>query len=250
MNKKQKKSKSILMILFLKTLGAILVVGIPLLIFVSTFHLENVTIKGVTRYTPEEIQGKIIQTKFDSNALILYFKVKYFSDINIPFIEDIDLELVDNHSVNIIVYEKKVTGCVEFLGEYLYFDKDGIVVESAAKRLDDIPRIKGLQFDKIIVHEKLEVQKEELFDVILNLTQLNEKYELNIDTISFNSKYEVTLDCGDIKVYLGKRNTYDEILAELKNILVEVSGRKLTLDMRKYDKNKKNTNSIIAKPSR
>ena len=83
--------------------------------------------------------------KFDSNALILYFKVKYFSDINIPFIEDIDLELVDNHSVN-IVYEKK-TGCVEFLGEYLYFDKDGIVLR-VQKALDDIPRIKDYNLIK------------------------------------------------------------------------------------------------------
>lgn len=242
MSNKQKKSKSIRKILFLKTLGMLLIVGIPVAIFISTFYLQNVTVKGATRYTAEEIQGKIKQTKFENNALILYLKVKYFSEINIPFIEDIDLELVDNHSVNIIVYEKKVTGCVQFLGEYLYFDKDGIVVESSAKRLEDIPQVKGLQFDKVIVHEKLEVQKAELFDVILNLTQLIDKYAMDIDIISFNSKYEVTVDCGDVRVQLGKRSTYDEVLAELKNILEKVNGRKLTLDMR--------NNSIIAKPSR
>src|SRR5690606_26754014 len=158
---------------------------------------QSITIKGVTRYTPEEIQGKIIQTKYDNNTLLLYIRLKYFTEINIPFIEDIDLEILDNHSVNIIVYEKKVTGCVNFLGEYLYFDKDGIVVESSAKRLEDIPQIKGLKFDKIILHEKLEVQKDELFDIILNLTQLIDKYELDIDTISFNSKYEVTVECDN-----------------------------------------------------
>src|SRR5690606_6597144 len=143
MNEKQKKSRSILKILFLKTLGILLVIGIPAVIFINTFYLQSITIKGVTRYTPEEIQGKIIQTKYDNNTLLLYIILKYFTEINIPFIEDIDLEILDNHSVNIIVYEKKVTGCVNFLGEYLYFDKDGIVVESSAKRLEDIPQIKG-----------------------------------------------------------------------------------------------------------
>ena len=33
--------------------------------------------------------------------------------------------------------EKRVTGC-EYLGEYLYFDKDGIVVESSSKHFMDI----------------------------------------------------------------------------------------------------------------
>jgi cell division protein FtsQ len=245
MNEKQKKSRSILKIFILKTLGTLLVIGIPIAIFISTFYLQNVTIEGVTRYTPEEIQGKIIQKKYDSNTLLLYLRLKYFTDINIPFIEDIDIEFVDNHSVNIIVYEKKVTGCVKFLGEYLYFDKDGIVVESSAERLSDIPQIKGLKFDKIILHEKLEVQKDELFDVILNLTQLIDKYELDIDSISFNSKYEVTVECDNIRVLLGKRSTYDEVLAELKNILVEVDGRKLNIDMRKFP----NTKAIIATPS-
>jgi len=245
MNEKQKKTRSIRKIFILKMLGTLLAIGIPVAIFISTFYLQKVTVEGVTRYTPEEIQGKIIQKKYDNNTLLLYLRLKYFTDISIPFIEDIDLEFVDNHSVNIIVYEKKVTGCVKFLGEYLYFDKDGIVVESSAQRLQDIPQIKGLKFDKIILHEKLEVQKDELFDVILNLTQLIDKYELDIDTISFNSKYEVTVECGNIRVLLGKRSTYDEVLAELKNILLEVDGRKLNIDMRKYP----NTKAIIATPS-
>ncbi|MBE5967401.1 MAG: cell division protein FtsQ [Lachnospiraceae bacterium] len=245
MSKKQKRQKSIPKRLFLKAIGILFFLGIPALIFASTFRLQNITVKGVTRYTPEEIQGKIIQTRWDNNSLLLYLKMKYFTEINIPFIEDVDLALVDNHSVNILVYEKKVTGCVEFLGEYLYFDKDGIVVESSAKRLEDIPQIKGLRFNKVILHEKLDVQKSDLFDVILNLTQIIDKYEMDIDTISFNSKYEVTVDCGDIRVQLGKRSTYDEILAELKNILAEVKGKQLTLDMRKFEKD---TDSIIAKP--
>ncbi len=242
MDNRQKKQKSIRMILFLKTLGILLLIGIPAIAFVYTFELRNITVEGNTRYTSEEIKEKIIQTRVDQNALILYLKHQYFTDIKIPFIEDIDVNLIDNHSVQLIVYEKKVTGCVEFLGEYMYFDKDGIVVESLAKRLEDIPQIKGLQFNKIILHEKLEVQSKELFDVILNLTQLIDKYELDIDTISFNSKYEVTVDCGTIRALLGKRSTYDEVLADLKNILAEVNGMKLTLDMRK------DSNHIIAKP--
>ncbi|HHX12838.1 MAG TPA: cell division protein FtsQ [Clostridiales bacterium] len=240
-----KKNNNLGMRMLKRFLGFIILVGLPSVIFISTFQLKTVTVEGLTRYTNEEIQEKLIHTKFDKNALLLYLKYNYFTDVQIPFIEDIDLILVDNHQVKIKVYEKKVIGCVVFLGDYLYFDKDGIIVESMASPLDDVPLVKGLRFNKIILHEKLEVQKLELFDVILNLTQHIEKLDLDIDTIRFNSKYEVTFDIDEIRVYLGKRDTYDEILGELKNILKEVEGMELTLDMRKSDKN---NNRIIAKP--
>lgn len=228
-----------------RIIGFLFLVSLPSIIFISTFQLKTVTIEGLTRYTNEEIQEKLINSRLDRNALLLYLKYNYFTDVQIPFIEDIDLILVDNHTVTIKVYEKKVIGCVEFLGDYLYFDKDGIIVESMANPLDDIPLVKGLRFNKIILHEKLEVQKLELFDVILNLTQHIEKLDLDIDTIHFNSKYEVTFDIDEIRVYLGKRDTYDEVLGELKNILEEVEGMEMALDMRKYDKHNKR---IIAKP--
>ncbi len=151
-------------------------------------------------------------------------------------------ELVDRNSVSIRVYDKKIIGCIEFMGDYLYFDKDGIIVESTANRIDEIPLVKGLKYDKIVLNEKLEVQKEELFNVILNLTQQIEKRELDVDTISFTKQYEVTLDLGDIKAMLGKRSTYDEILAKLKNIVNEAQGKKFTIDM------SSGTDYFIAKP--
>jgi cell division protein FtsQ len=228
-----------------KLLAVLLIIGIPVLLLAITFHVKNVKVVGTNRYTSEEIKDKIIKTKLDTNALYLYLKYKYFNKITIPFIEKVDVELADNHTVKIYVYDKMVTGCVDFLGEYLYFDKDGIIVESSPKRLKDIPLIKGLKYNKIILNEKLEVQKEELFDVILNLTRQIDKYGLDVDSISFSNDYEVTLQCGDIKVLLGKKSTYDEALAELKNMLAEAKGMKIEIDMRNFVKG---TNVIYAKP--
>jgi cell division protein FtsQ len=165
-------------------------------------------------------------------------------DVKLPFVEKIDVNMTDTHTITVYVYEKMVAGCVEFMSEYLYFDKDGIIVESSSRRLEDIPVIKGLKFEKIMLSEKLKVQKDELFDVIINLTQLIRKYELAVDQISFNSDFEVTLDCGDIRVLLGKKSTYDEALSELKNILAEAKGMEITLDMRNYVKG---TQNIIGK---
>ena len=242
---RQRKSKSVLMRICQKTIILLLVCGIPTILFIYTFNLKNIEVIGATRYTNEQMIEKIIQDKTDRNTLLLYFKHQYFKDIKIPFIEKIDLELIDNNTVAIQVYEKSVIGCVEFMGEYLYFDKDGIVVESSSQQLEDIPLIMGLQFNTIILNEKLEVHRQELYGAILNLTQLIDKYELDVSTIRFNSKSEVTIDCGDIKFLLGKRKTYDEVLSQITNILNETKGMKLEVDLRKYEKG---TNAIIAKP--
>lgn len=243
MNKRlRRKNNSVLKRIGIRLLKLMVFLIIPILIFIYTFQLKNITVTGSSRYNQEQIIERLISSEADKNTLIIYLKYKYFTDVKIPFVEKVSYDFVDRNSINIQVYDKRIIGCIEFMEDYLYFDKDGIIVESTYNRLDDIPLIKGLKYQKIVLNEKLEVQKEELFDIILNLTQQIEKRELKVNTISFNNKYEVTLDLGDIKAMLGKRSTYDEILEKLKNITTETKGQKLTIDMRS------GTNYFIAKP--
>ena len=248
MNRARKRiSDSVLIRLCKGMLLLLLIIGIPVVIFLSTFHIEKIDVVGTKRYTPQQITQQLMKTSLEHNSLYLFLKYRYFTEVRLPFIEKVDVEMNGTHSVTVYVYEKMIAGCIEFMGEYMYFDKDGIVVECSSKRLADIPIIKGLKYDKFILSEKLIVQKEELFDVIINLTQLIEKYELDVDTVSFSNKYEVTLDCGNITVLLGKKSTYDEALSELRNILAEAGDRKITIDMRNYVKG---TEVIIGKPKK
>jgi cell division protein FtsQ len=238
----RRKNNSVLKRIGLRFLKITIFLILPVIIFIYTFQLKNMTVTGTSRYDKEQMMERLISTGADNNTLILYLKYKYFTDVRIPFIEKVSIKLKDRNSVDIRVYDKKIIGCIEFMGDYLYFDKDGIVVESTSSRLIDIPLIKGLKYNKIVLNEALEIQKEELFDVILNLTQQIEKRELEVDTISFSKQYEVTVDLGDIKAMLGKQSTYDEILSKLKNIVIEAKGKKLTIDMRS------DTDYFIAKP--
>ncbi len=241
---RSRNSNNVLARICRKLLLLILVLGIPAVLFISTFSVKKLEVIGTQRYTQEQIGGELIQTKLDTNSLYLYLKHQYFTSIRLPFVEKIDVTMKDTHTITVYVYEKMVAGCVEFMGEYMYFDKDGIIVESSSRKLEDIPVIKGLKFSKILLSEKMEVQKDELFDVIINLTQLIGKYGLTVDTITFNSSYEVSLNCGEVKVLLGKKSTYDEALSELKNILAEAEGMEITIDMKNYVKG---TQTIIGK---
>lgn len=243
MNKKlPRKKNNVLIRIGLRCLKIIILFILPVAVFISVFQLKNITVTGSSRYDKEQLMEWLTNSELDNNTLVLYLKHKYFTDVRIPFVERISMKITDRNSISMRVYDKKIIGCIEFMGDYLYFDKDGIIVESTANRIDEIPLVKGLKYDKIVLNEKLEVQKEELFNVILNLTQQIEKRELDVDTISFTKQYEVTLDLGDIKAMLGKRSTYDEILAKLKNIVNEAQGKKFTIDM------SSGTDYFIAKP--
>lgn len=220
------------------------IILIPIFIMYITCSLNTVIIEGSTHYTQEEAKGQILTKKTDGNTILFYLRYKYGRQESIPFVEDIDVNIVDKNTIKIHFYEKAVTGCIKYMGGYMYFDKDGIIVESSNEKLENIPYIEGLNFSGFVLYRKLEVEKEELFGVILKLTQLIQKFELEINTIQFNEKSEVTLVSGSNKVLLGKRDTYDEQMAELKNLLPKAAGKKLKIDMKEYTEEQK---KIIAK---
>lgn len=226
---KKRRSSSLKKIII--CLGFLLIVAVALYL---SCRVETVIVEGATRYTEEEMIDEVIKTPLDKNSLYLYFKYKYFEQEQIPFIQDIDIKLLDKSTVKLMVYEKVVTGCVEFMGEFLYFDKDGIIVESSKKKETDVPQIIGLSYQRIMLHEQLVVQKEELFDTILNLTQLIKKYKIPVDKITFSKDYEVTLTCNKVKVLLGRKEYYDEPMAELGNMLPKVKEMDITINMKNF----------------
>jgi len=243
--KRQEKQKNSILIKLKKILIFCFLSVLPLLALFYASRLETVIVEGSNHYTAEELEEKVFTKKTDSNTLLLFLRHKYGETESIPFIEHIDIEMVSLNTVKIQVYEKVITGCIEYMGGYMYFDKDGIIVESSSEKLDNIPFITGLSFNKMVLFEKLDTQKDEVFDTILNITQLIKKYELDVETIQFNSDLEVILYCGDMKVLLGKRDTYDEQIAELKNLLPKAPNERLILDMSNFTEGQ---DRIIAKP--
>ncbi len=212
----------------------IVVVCMALLLFIyNSFRLKQVTIEGLTRYTEAEFKRKLDKGILSVTTPLFCLNDTFFQE-EIPFIERYEIEYVDGNTARIIVHEKRVTGGVLLMGRYMYFDKDGIVVESSAERLSDIPLITGLKFDEIVLYKKLKVQKESLYDTILQLTRLIEHNGLFVEEISFDSNYEVSLTSGPITVLLGKRTDYDQQLNALQGIFDRVEGRTGTLDMRNY----------------
>lgn len=218
--------------LTLRFILVIIIVLLPIITLSFFFRIKEVEVIGTDLYAKDEILEYLVETEADKSSIFLYLKYKYFKKSSIPFVDKVEIELININKINIYVYDKVITGAIEYMGEYMYFDRDGVIVESANDLYNDVPLIKGLYYNKIILNQKLEVAKDELFDIILNITNQIQYNKVNVEIIEFNCQFEVKLYCGDNIVLLGKEDTYDEKLAELSGILKEGEIQNLTINMR------------------
>lgn len=218
-----------------KILCVCLVFAVAAVIFLKLFELKHFHVTGGSRYSEEEIRELLVTKPTDQVSLFFWLRMRLSGAGVIPFVEKVEVELSGRDGVEVTVHDKLVTGCVEQMGSYLYFDREGMVVESAKERLSDVPLVTGLKFSKIVLREKMVTAKEGIFDVILDLARLIEKQELAVTQISFDAEDAVTLYVDGNVVFLGKREHYDEALAVLKSLLAASDGRKFKFDMTAYE---------------
>ena len=200
----------------------------------ANYTVTNVYVEGNVHYSNEEIMDMVMSGRYGNNSLILSLKYRDKSIEGIPFVEKMDVSVLDPHTVKIEVYEKALAGYVEYLDRYLYFDKDGIVVESSSEKTKGIPMVTGLTFDHVVLSQALPVENPEIFSEILSITQLVNKYNLIVDRIFFGSDNSLTLYFENVKAAFGNSGNLEEKVMELQYILPELTGKSGTLRMENY----------------
>ena len=196
---------------------------------IKSSTIEKVRVTGNSFYTEDEIRSFLFDSRVENNTIKCYLNNRFGEDKEIPFVERYQIEIINRHEVEVIVYEKNIIGYVDYMGSYMYFDRDGTVVESSSELLKGICRIRGLSFSKIVLYEPIETQTKGLFDQVLLMTQLFEKYSMDIELINFDQSSNVQVAVGDIKVELGAAENLDLKIAELHDILPQLKGMKGTL---------------------
>lgn len=206
---------------------------------INNYTVTTVHVEGNIHYTNEEIMEMVMGGAYGDNSLLLSLKYRDKGIENIPFIEMMDVTVEARDTIRITVYEKALAGYVAYLGRYVYFDKDGIVVETSTEKTEGIPQVTGLKFDHVILHERLPVEKPEVFAEILNITQQLDKYSMSADKIYFDANYQITLLFGEARVALGNDIYIEEKIMKLQYILPDLLGKSGVLDMREYSEDTK-----------
>ncbi len=206
---------------------------------INNYTVTTVHVEGNIHYTNEEIMEMVMGGAYGDNSLLLSLKYRDKGIENVPFIEMMDVTVEARDTIRITVYEKALAGYVAYLGRYVYFDKDGIVVETSTEKTEGIPQVTGLKFDHVILHERLPVEKPEVFAEILNITQQLDKYSMSADKIYFDANYQITLLFGEARVALGNDIYIEEKIMKLQYILPDLLGKSGVLDMREYSEDTK-----------
>lgn len=220
-----------------KLIAAVIILAVLvvlLLSFVGVFRITEVTVTGNAFYTNEEIADLIVGEGYQRNTLYLYLRYRYQKHPEIPFVDDFEVSLDSFHSITIRVYEKNMVGYVRYLGKNVYFDKDGIVVESSEEEIEGVPRITGLYFDNLAMYQSLNVENPKIFDTILDITQLLKKYDVNPDEIRFGSMNDLYLQLGEVRVALGTGEHLEEKIARISQLEPDLNDKSGTLHMENY----------------
>lgn len=211
--------------------GMALVLGIGGL----SLNLQQITVSGNHRYTQEEIIDRIFPGKADRNVIYCYGKDRLREHRQIPFVEDYQLVFHGPFHVEVIVHEKSVVGYVSYMSSCMYFDKDGIIVESTNEEVEGIPRIVGLEYGQIVLHKPLPVEDDKIFNEILDLTQMLSGYDLLVDRIEFDRRGDATLFMENLEVFLGDGSNIAGKILRLSNMLPELKDLSGILYLDTYD---------------
>lgn len=193
---------------------------------------EFVFTGNTVRYSDDELKELIFTSRLERNPVYCMLFDK--RDKQLPFIAKYDIDITWPDKATVTVYGKDITGYVYYKDFYIYFDKDGIVVEFASEPLEDAILIEGLEFGQMVLHRKLPTKRSESFALILSLTKMIKKNELKVDRIVFDSELNITLYIGNIKAVVGADEYLDEKLTKIKDLLPGLSAYSGVLNMENF----------------
>lgn len=176
-----------------------------LLAFKYVFKITNVEIEGSDKYTYDELYEYVFEDCNRENTILFNMNRKKTGSPQIPFIAKTDIKIVWPGTIKVHVYEKNVVGYVKYKGSNMYFDKDGIVVESSMELFNNVPQVVGLVYNTIVLNSPLDVENSDVFQDVCDLVQYLKKYGINVESVNVDDK-ELSVYYKDVKVIFGENN--------------------------------------------
>ena len=207
------------------------IANISLAILLLT-HVQNVDVSGTKLASETEIKEWVQEDPLTVNSLYTFFKFKTGRYEMPVYLEDVKVTLSLPWEVKVQVTEKEIIACVPHKGNYIYIDKDGLVMKVSTQLDAGIPCIEGVNVIKADQFKVLKVKEEKLTSYVENIIYEVKKNEISPDKIVWEEN-SMNLYFGEICVELGKMN-YDVKIEQLPPILSSLEGKKGVLHMEHY----------------
>lgn len=247
MKDKRKKSARIKRIV-LAILIFILLLLIAAVVVVKVFTVETVNVEGNELYDKALIEETVLNDEYSWNSLYVLLKYRFVETDKIPFVDAMEISLEDPHTLHVKVYEKGMMGYlyISSIGENAYFDKDGFVTETSARIIEDVPLIKGLECNEVVLYEKLPIDNTQLKQ-ILTLTQTLKRNDMIPDSISYATDNAPVIYYGNIRIEMGSMENLTQKVARIGKILPELEKENLAGTLHLENWSEENTNIVFEK---
>lgn len=204
-------------------------------VVVNVFVVKNVKVEGNELYEEQLITDTVLNDEYSWNSLYVLLKYTFIDIKDVPFIDTMEVSLEDPQTLKIKVYEKGMLGYlyIAAIGENAYFDKDGFVVETSSRIIENVPKIEGLYCNEVVLYEKLPVDNQTLRE-LLTLTQTLKRDGLEPDIIHFGLKQSPVLSYGNKEVWLGSIELLTQKVTRLKEIMPSLEGLAGILHMEEW----------------
>ena len=216
-----------------KMTGYIIGIGIltAMIVFFSYYKVDSVEVRGTSHYTDEEVKAMVLRGPLASNSVLAPMLYSTTNTDDVAFVDAFKVTQLNRNTICISVKEKKPVGCIHYLDSYIYFDRNGIFVEGSKTRDESVPYFDGIQVNKVVMDEKLDIKGETVLNTAVALSTIFQKNDKIPDHIQFDSSYSISLIYGDVTVQLGKDENLEEKMNRVLAILPNLTGKKGILHM-------------------
>ena len=246
MIREERRRKQRLVTAFKVTVIVLSVILILVLVAINAFRVKKVVVEGNELYDQSVIEKAVLNDQYSWNSLYVFFKYKFVDTEQIPFIDTMEISLKDPQTLHIMVYEKGMMGYIYIPGisENAYFDKDGFVVETSSDEIENVPLIKGIECNEVVLYEKLPIKEEQLKKILL-LTQALKRSELVPKSITYGEPNEPVISYGKVQVTIGDISLLTQKVERIAAIMPSLKGKKGMLHLENWTE--ESTNIVFDK---
>lgn len=197
---------------------------IAALVFFVGFRVTKVQIEGNQYYTDEEIKKMVLDAPNAGNSILVMMTKTEEKTKDAQMIDHVTIKRKNRNTIVVNVKEKQMVGCLEFQGQYVNFDRQGVIQIITEEQMEGVPLIDGLSVKSVKVGQKLKGINTKKLNTILSVGKMLEKSEQKPDRLVFNDMNQLVLYYGEVEVRLGNDENMDEKMNRLSGILPQLEG--------------------------
>lgn len=208
--------------IFIETV--VLAVFVAALVFFVGFRVTKIQIEGNRYYSDEEIKNMVLDAPNAKNSILVMLTKTDEKTKDAKMIDGVTIKRKNRNTIVVQVKEKQMIGCLEFEGQYVNFDRQGIIQIITDEPMEGVPVIDGISVKQAKIGEKLKGISTKKLNTILSVGKMLEKSEQKPDRLVFNDMNQLVLYYDDVEVRLGDDENMDEKMNRLSGILPQLEG--------------------------